>query len=106
MCLLLFDALPRVPDANKDNCSQWKSDCNCTQEMRIFEKVARLANTPPLRAHGYPASQPVAAPGVQIPPWQLSFVVHGFPSSQEDPSTFAGLLHLPVAASQVPTRWH
>jgi hypothetical protein len=42
----------------------------------------------------------------QIPAWQVSVCVHAFPSLQAAPSLLAGLLHFPVALSQVPTSWH
>jgi hypothetical protein len=43
---------------------------------------------------------------VQVPIWQVSVWVHAFPSSQTTPSVLAGLLHAPVAGSQVPASWH
>ena len=55
--------------------------------------------------HSCGATQTVAAPAPQIPPTQRSPVVQGLPSSQVAPSTFGGLLHAPVAVSQVPASW-
>jgi hypothetical protein len=40
---------------------------------------------------------------VQAPVWQVSTCVQALPSLQAEPSFLAGLLHVPVAASQVPT---
>jgi len=45
-------------------------------------------------------------PLVQIPAWQVSGRVHGFPSSHIVPSGSDGVEHVPVAGSQVPTPWH
>jgi hypothetical protein len=43
---------------------------------------------------------------VQIPFWQVSVCVHKFASLQGVPLLAAGLLHAPVAGSQVPAMWH
>jgi hypothetical protein len=43
---------------------------------------------------------------LQVPVWQVSVCVHAFPSSQTVPSSFAGVLHIPVVMSQVPASWH
>jgi hypothetical protein len=45
-------------------------------------------------------------PPVQVPFWQVSVSVHGFWSLQVVPLFAAGLLHIPVAGSQVPALWH
>jgi hypothetical protein len=39
---------------------------------------------------------------MQLPAWQVSVCVHPFPSLQAVPSSFVGLLHVPVAPSQIP----
>ena len=43
---------------------------------------------------------------LHTPLWQLSVCVHRVPSLQAEPSALAGLLHLPVPASQLPALWH
>jgi hypothetical protein len=40
----------------------------------------------------------------QVPPWQLRGV-HKLPSPHEEPSSFAGFEHWPVAESQTPVTW-
>ena len=45
-------------------------------------------------------------PPMQIPFWQESVCVHGFPSLHPAPLIFAGLLHTPLAGSQVSGLWH
>ena len=47
-----------------------------------------------------------AGPPWQTPAWQLSFVVHPFPSLQAVPFVFAGFEQTPVAGSHVPALWH
>src|SRR5206468_11962012 len=42
----------------------------------------------------------------QAPAAQASVCVHALPSVQGVPSTFVGLLQVPVAGSQVPAVWH
>src|SRR5262245_23115628 len=42
---------------------------------------------------------------VQTPAWQESDRVQALPSSQLEPSAFAGSEHMPVAGSQVPAAW-
>src|SRR5213593_1291637 len=42
----------------------------------------------------------------QAPAAQVSVCVHALPSVQGVPSTFVGLLQVPVAGSQVPAVWH
>jgi hypothetical protein len=43
---------------------------------------------------------------VQVPDWQVSVWVQKSPSSQVDPSGFAGLVQTPVAGLQLPALWH
>ena len=43
---------------------------------------------------------------VQMPAWQVSVLVHGLPSVQAEPLTFAGFEQAPVAGLQVPASWH
>ncbi len=51
------------------------------------------------------AAQTTAAPP-QRPLVQTSLVVHAFASSHNTPSTLLGLLHCPLARSQLPEPWH
>jgi len=51
-------------------------------------------------SHAVPSGS--AAPPVHTPAWQVSAVVHAFPSLQVVPSAFAGFEHVPVAGSQTP----
>src|SRR5215813_9824524 len=52
------------------------------------------------------AVQATGLPPVQTPAWQVSVWVQASPSSQAVPSGAAGLVHAPVAGSQVPAVWH
>src|SRR5437868_5261018 len=52
------------------------------------------------------AVQVTAVPPVQLPVWQVSLVVHLFPSSQVVPSALLGFEHVPVAGLHVPAAWH
>jgi hypothetical protein len=58
----------------------------------------------PATWHSSDAVQTRGVP-VQAPVWQLSPVVHGLPSLQVVPFGAVGLLHAPVAGSQVPATW-
>jgi hypothetical protein len=42
----------------------------------------------------------------QVPFWQVSVCVQGFPSSQGVPASATGLLQVPVAGLQTPDTWH
>ena len=50
--------------------------------------------------------QPTGAPALQVPPAQVSTVVHALPSSQVVPSGLAGLEQTPVAGLHLPASWH
>ena len=45
-------------------------------------------------------------PPVQTPAWHVSEDVQAFPSSQADPSGFAGIEQVPVAGLHDPASWH
>jgi hypothetical protein len=60
----------------------------------------------PTSWHPSCATQVTGAPPVQVPLTQVSTVVHALPSEHAVPLAFEGLLHTPVAWSQVPTAWH
>jgi hypothetical protein len=51
---------------------------------------------------GLPSSRLGGTPTVQAPDWQVSLPLQAVASAQEVPSGFAGLVHAPVAGSQVP----
>ena len=55
--------------------------------------------------HGNPSSQLAAAPGTQPPPTHASPTVHKLSSLQPVPLVTEGLLHAPLAGSQVPATW-
>ena len=60
----------------------------------------------PALLHWSLAAHTTGVPALQEPAWHASFCVHCEPSSQAVPSALLGLLHLPVAALQVPALWH
>ena len=53
-----------------------------------------------------PSMQFFAGPAAQAPARQASPMVQALPSLQVVPSAAVGLLHAPVAGSQVPAVWH
>jgi hypothetical protein len=89
VCVHPFPSLQTVPSA-----------------LAGFEHAPVLASQVPTSWHWSLAVHTTGLPPVQLPAWQVSVCVHVFPSSQATPSAFAGLLHAPVLASQVPTSWH
>jgi hypothetical protein len=60
----------------------------------------------PTSWHASLALQTMGVPLLQTPPWHVSSSVQLSPSEQIEPSALAGLLHMPVAGSQVPAVWH
>ena len=52
------------------------------------------------------AVQTTAAPGTQVPAWQVSFWVQRLPSLHAAPSAFAGFEQIPVVGLHVPASWH
>jgi hypothetical protein len=55
---------------------------------------------------GWWSSQSSRGPAAQTPaPSHCSAPLHASPSEQEVPAGFAGLLHVPLRGSQVPTSW-
>src|SRR5207247_10825565 len=56
--------------------------------------------------HWSEAGHPTGFVPTQAPAAQVSVCVHALPSVQGVPSTFVGLLQVPVAGSQVPAVWH
>jgi hypothetical protein len=60
----------------------------------------------PTSWHWSLAAHTTGLPPVQVPAWQVSVCVQAFPSLQAVPSPFVGLLHAPVAVSQIPASWH
>jgi hypothetical protein len=48
-------------------------------------------------AHGLKFKQGLGRPGTQTPAWQVSPMVHAFPSLQADPLTKLAKMHLPAA---------
>lgn len=60
----------------------------------------------PTSWHWSIALQTTALPPVHAPAWHVSVTVHELPSEHAAPLAFAGLLHVPVAPSQVPALWH
>src|SRR5262245_24978970 len=56
--------------------------------------------------HGSLSLQSSAAPPVQVPAWQVSFVEQALPSLHDVPSVLLGFEHTPVVVSQVPASWH
>jgi hypothetical protein len=60
----------------------------------------------PAAWHGSEAVHVTGFDPVQVPAWQVSVREHALPSLQAVPSATTGLLHAPVAGSQVPAEWH
>src|SRR5205823_3398771 len=60
----------------------------------------------PASWHWSGAVQRTGAPALQVPPAQVSPVVHTLPSSQVVPSGLAGLEQTPVAGLHLPASWH
>ena len=89
----LIGCTSRVSDTNKRRLEQTLT--YQAQDLRILRTQ-----------QSYPASQATGVPGVQVPSWHVSFVVHGFPALQGDPFSTAGLLQVPVPGSHVPAAWH
>ena len=56
--------------------------------------------------HGVGEVQVTAVPPAHMPDWQVSPIVHAFPSSQPVVSGFAGVEQTPGVALQRPTLWH
>src|SRR5262245_41837266 len=60
----------------------------------------------PVLWHWSAATQTTGLAPVQAPAWQESERVQALPSSQVEPSAFAGSEQMPLAGSQVPAVWH
>jgi hypothetical protein len=72
----------------------------------LFVWMQPVAGLHESSVHPFPSSQLGADPPAQTPLAQVSVCVQALPSSQADPSAFAGFEHAPVAVSQLPARWH
>jgi hypothetical protein len=70
-----------------------------------LEQVPVAGSHVPALWHWSWAKQVTGLP-TQAPFWQVSFWVQRLPSLQAVPSVFFGLVHCPVAGSQVPAVWH
>src|SRR2546425_1144736 len=70
------------------------------------EQVPVTASQVPAAWHWSAGAQTTGFMPVHAPAWEVSVRVPAVPSSQAAPSGFAGLEHVPVAASQLPAAWH
>ena len=71
----------------------------------LLQTPVALLHVPALW-HWSLAVQTIGLAPVQTPAWQVSVWVHELPSLHVVPVALLGLLHVPVAALQVPTSWH
>jgi hypothetical protein len=71
-----------------------------------FEHRPVCASQVPASWQASSAVHPSGMPVVHTPAWQAPAAVHGSPSSQVEPSGFAGSEHWPDAGLQTPSSWH
>jgi hypothetical protein len=71
-----------------------------------FEHAPVAVSQAPASWHWSEGLQITGFAPVHAPAWHVSSCVQALPSSQADPSAFAGFEHAPVAESQTPTSWH
>jgi hypothetical protein len=71
----------------------------------LFVKTHPVAGAHVSVVQALPSLQTTGGPP-QVPPVQLSPLVHAFPSLHPVPSAFAGFEQTPVPVLHVPATWH
>ena len=79
---------------------------NLQPAMGVLLQVPVAGSQVPAVWHWSEAVHTTGFVPTQAPAAQVSVCVHALPSVQGVPSTFVGLLQVPVAGLQVPAAWH